>query len=160
MMKRREKSGTPAAQTALGKQIETTMVRTIQRVLAIVCIESILLAGILVVMNIFEQNRSSVSEYTAGIDKTMQARVSMIESVASTIDSGTLTERDEILEYVDEVVQMDDQVSAVYSCYDENITVMSGGWEPPEDFIVTEREWYIEAQKTEPFWCIRMRNMH
>ena len=147
MMKRREKSGTPAAQTALGKQIERTMVRTIQRVLAIVCIESILLAGILVVMNIFEQNRSSVSEYTAGIDKTMQARVSMIESVASTIDSGTLTERDEILEYVDEVVQMDDQVSAVYSCYDENITVMSGGWEPPEDFIVTEREWYIEAQK-------------
>lgn len=147
MKKGTEKDGTPATKTALSNQIETTLIRTIRKVMAIVCIESVLIAGVLVFFYISKTNLSSVREYTADIDKTMQAKVSMIESVASTIDSGTITEHDKVLAYVDEVAKLDNQVSAVYSCYDENITIMSGGWEPPEDFVVTEREWYIKAQE-------------
>lgn len=48
---------------------------------------------------------------------------------------------------VDSMVEKDENVSAAYACYDTNTTIMSGGWEPPADFIVTERIWYIEAQK-------------
>jgi methyl-accepting chemotaxis protein len=77
----------------------------------------------------------------------MQSKVSMLEAIATGINSGTMTNTDDIQAYVDEMVLLDDQVSAVYSCYDENITVMSGGWQPPEDFIVTEREWYKKAQE-------------
>lgn len=147
MKKRTEKSNTPVAQITLSNQIETTLIHTIQKVIAIVCIESILIAGVLVFFYISKTNRSSVREYAADIDKTMQAKVRMIESIAGTIDSGTITEHDKVLAYVDEVAKLDNQVSAVYSCYDENVTIMSGGWEPPEDFIVTEREWYIKAQE-------------
>lgn len=48
---------------------------------------------------------------------------------------------------VDVLVLQNENVSAAYACYDTNTTIMSGGWEPPEDFIVTEREWYIGAQE-------------
>lgn len=147
MKKRTLDSSAPAAQIELSRQIERTQIGIIGKVMAIVCVESILIAGILVFLYISKMNLSSVREYTSDIDKTMQAKVSMIETVASTINSNTLTEQDAILSYVDEVVQLDDQISAVYSCYDENITIMSGGWIPPEDFVVTEREWYIKAQE-------------
>lgn len=46
MNKRRGKNEKSVLQMPLGKPIEKTMVRTIQRVLAIICIESVLLAGV------------------------------------------------------------------------------------------------------------------
>lgn len=59
---------------------------------------------------------------------------------------------------VDEIEADDDNISAVYASYDTNTTIMSGGWIPPDDFIVMEREWYIQAKNnpeevyiTEPY---------
>ena len=148
MKGRKPKTTAPAYEQALGKQIEHTALKTIQRILAIVCIESMLISSVLVFFYISKTNRSAVREYTASIDTTMQSKVSMIESIAGTINTGSLTSDEEILSYVDEMVEKDDQVSAVYSCYNDNRTIMSGGWEPPADFIVTEREWYQKAQET------------
>ena len=105
MNKRRGKNEKSVLQMPLGKPIEKTMVRTIQRVLAIICIESVLLAGVQVFTYVSTLNKDSVREYAAGIDKTMQTKVTMIKSVVSAIDSGTLTEKDEILAYVDEMVR-------------------------------------------------------
>lgn len=48
---------------------------------------------------------------------------------------------------VDVLVLQNENVSAAYACYDTNTTIMSGGWEAPEDFVVTEREWYMKAQE-------------
>lgn len=48
---------------------------------------------------------------------------------------------------VDVLVLQNENVSAAYACYDTNTTIMSGGWEAPADFIVTEREWYQAAQQ-------------
>ena len=148
MKGRKPKTTAPAYEQALGKQIEHTALKTIQRILAIVCIESMLISSVLVFFYISKTNRSAVREYTASIDTTMQSKVSMIESIAGTINTGSLTSDEEILSYVDEMGEKDDQVSAVYSCYNDNRTIMSGGWEPPADFIVTEREWYQKAQET------------
>jgi len=91
-------------------------------------------------------NRSSAEEYTEEINRAMQSKVSMLEAVASGVSSGVLAKEEDIQSYVDAMVSTDDQVSAVYSCYDENITIMSGGWQPPEDFVVMERDWYKGAQ--------------
>ena len=115
--------------------------------LTLICLISIVTAGFLAVMYTLEDNRSSVTEYTGEIDRDMQSKVSMLEAIAAGVSSGTLTERESIQSYVDSMVETDDQVSAVYSCYDENVTVMSGGWQPPADFIVTDREWYKKAQE-------------
>ncbi|MCI7791754.1 MAG: methyl-accepting chemotaxis protein [Lachnospiraceae bacterium] len=130
----------------LSSVIGRMFTKILSRALIIVCMESILIGGCFVIMYILKDNRSSAMEYTEEIDRAMQSKVSMLEAIAAGISSGTLNNKDDILDYVDSMVMMDDQISAIYSCYDENVTIMSGGWEPPADFIVTEREWYKAAQ--------------
>lgn len=130
----------------LSSRIGSTFLKILRRVLIIFCLESVFIGGFFAIMYTLKDNRSSAGEYTEEIDRAMQSKVSMLEAIASGISSGTLNDNAAVLSYVDSMVEMDDQISAVYSCYDENITIMSGGWQPPEDFIVTEREWYKGAQ--------------
>ena len=130
----------------LSSRIGRTFIKILRRTLLIVCMESVLLSGCLAVMYSLKGNKDSVIEYTQEVDQAMQSKVSMIEAIAAGISSGTITEKEDVLSYVDSMVDMDDQVSAVYSCYDENVTIMSGGWEPPADFVVTDRDWYKGAQ--------------
>lgn len=59
---------------------------------------------------------------------------------------------------VDAIEADDENISAVYASYETNTTIMSGGWTPPDDFIVMEREWYMKAKEnpediyiTEPY---------
>ena len=145
-MRKTEGKNTKAAGEGLSSRIGRMFSGVLRRTLIFVCLVSVVIAGFLAVMYTLKDNQSAVTEYTGEIDRAMQSKVSMIEAIAAGISSGTLTERESIQNYVDSMVETDDQVSAVYSCYDENITVMSGGWQPPEDFIVTEREWYKGAQ--------------
>lgn len=144
MKKRDEKK--ERLKESLSGRIGSTFVRLLRRVLIIVCLEAGLLGGIFAVLYALNDNRSLAMRYTEEVDRAMQSKVSMLDAIASGISSGTLNNKDAVLSYVDAMVAMDDQVSAVYSCYDENVTVMSGGWQPPEDFVVTEREWYKGAQ--------------
>ncbi|MGN0166818.1 MAG: methyl-accepting chemotaxis protein [Acetatifactor sp.] len=132
--------------TGLSSKIGSMFIKILRRALIIMCLESVLIGGVLAIMYTLKDNRSSVREYTEEIDRAMQSKVSMLEAIASGISSGTLNDNEAVLSYVDSMVAMDNQISAVYSCYDENITIMSGGWQPPEDFVVTEREWYKGAQ--------------
>ena len=134
-------------QMKLGKQLEQIFGRTILRSVLILCLECMILFTLLLVAYLQLSNKDSAEYYRATIDSSMQSKISMVDAIAVGISSGTITEYDDVLAYVDSMVAMDDQVSAVYSCYDENVTIMSGGWIPPDDFIVTEREWYQEAQK-------------
>lgn len=130
----------------LSSRIGGTFVKILRRVLIIVCLESVLVGVVFAIMYTLKNNSSSAGEYTDGIDLAMQSKVSMLDAIAAGVSSGTLNDNEAVLAYVDSMVAMDDQVSAVYSCYDENVTIMSGGWQPPEDFVVTEREWYKRAQ--------------
>ncbi len=135
-----------ASKEELSSRIGRTFITVLRRALIIMCVESIVISGFLAVMYTLKDNRSAAMRYTEEIDRAMQSKVSMLEAIAAGVDSGTLSEKEEIQAYVDSMVSMDDQISAVYSCYDENITVMSGGWQPPDDFVVTERDWYKGAQ--------------
>lgn len=130
----------------LSSRIGRMFLTVLRRALIIVCLESILIGGCFAVMYTLKDNRSSAMEYTEEIDRAMHSKVSMLEAIAAGISSGTLNDKEDIQSYVDSMVAMDDQISAVYSCYDENITIMSGGWQPPEDFVVMERDWYKGAQ--------------
>ena len=145
-MRKTEGKNTKAAGEGLSSRIGRMFSGVLRRTLIFVCLVSVVIAGFLAGMYTLKDNQSAVTEYTGEIDRAMQSKVSMIEAIAAGISSGTLTERESIQNYVDSMVETDDQVSAVYSCYDENVTIMSGGWQPPEDFIVTEREWYKGAQ--------------
>jgi methyl-accepting chemotaxis protein len=147
MRKKETTMGTGYSDAGLSSKIISTFFYVLLRALLVVCVESILIGCICVLLYTLQGNRSYAKEYSKEIDEAMQSKVSMLEAVAAGIDSGTITEQTDIQNYVDTMADMDDQVSAVYSCYDENITIMSGGWQPPDDFVVTTREWYQKAQE-------------
>lgn len=132
---------------SLSTKISKTFSGVLKRTLLIVCMESVLIGVCFAILYTLQGNQAQASQYTAEIDRAMQSKVSMIDSIASGISSGTITDKEDIAAYVDIMCASDDQVSAVYSCYDENITIMSGGWEAPADFVVTDRVWYQEAQR-------------
>lgn len=146
MHKRKNTNMQQVSSEGLGNRIGRTISGVLRRMLLIVCAESILIAGFISVMYSLEENRGAVKVYTEKIDRAMQSKVSMLDAIAAGVSGGTLNDREAIQTYVDAMVQTDEQVSAVYSCYDENVTVMSGGWQPPADFVVTERDWYKAAQ--------------
>jgi methyl-accepting chemotaxis protein len=132
---------------SMNQKITGTVRRIMQRALLIVSLLALVVSGVLAVMYATQTVHRSSDVYTSELNTTMQSKVSMIEAIAAGISSGSLVNEDDIMAYVDAMVETDEQVSAVYSCYEDNTVIMSGGWEPPEDFIVTERAWYMGAKE-------------
>lgn len=107
--------------------------------------------------------KGEVNELSGAISKEMLANQVLVTSLASSVANLEVTayEGNEGMngnvriddswentrKIVDVLVEQNENVSAAYACYDTNTTIMSGGWEPPEDFVVTERAWYIAAQE-------------
>ena len=118
-----------------------------------------LLAGIIVLAIIIsytmKDNSKQVRLYSAQIDNTMSEKIAFINTVATGASSGTA--QSDYYAYVDEMVEQYDDVSAVYVCVEQDgviysdgiMTYMSGGWLPPDDFVVTERAWYAGAVETQ-----------
>lgn len=129
------------------ERIQGIFVRIMRNILIVVCMEALLITNAIFIINVFSSVKNSAKIHTEQIDSIMKGKMNIIETVAAGINSGKLTEYEDILAYVDSIVKTDDQISAVYSCTNDNTTVMSGGWQPPEDFVVTDRVWYQEAKK-------------
>lgn len=99
------------------------------------------------VVNIREESKLRLTE----IDEKIDIKLSFIRTVSRTLNAG-IVPSDSYSSYVDDLVNMYDDVSAVYICvpedgvvYKDGInTYMSGGWVPPDDFVVSERAWYKE----------------
>lgn len=126
-----------------------------------------LLAGVIVLAIIIsytiKDNSKQVQLYSSQIDNTMSEKMAFINTVATGAASG-MADAD-YYAYVDAMVEQYDDVSAVYVCVEQDgviysdgiMTYMSGGWLPPDDFVVTERAWYAGAAKaqgvyvTEPY---------
>ena len=79
----------------LSVRIGRTFTIILRRALLIVCVESVLLSGIMAVLYTLKENESSVVEYTEEMDRTMQSKVSMLDAVASGISSGTIQEKED-----------------------------------------------------------------
>ena len=145
MWKRKRESGDSLERGSLGKQIQGEIKSVTHKVVLIVCLEFAFVALCLAYMYDAEGAKRHTEEAISCVDQQMDEKIKMVDTMAAAINSGTIEKKEDVLKFVDSMAEKDDQVSAVYSCYDENITIMSGGWEPPADFVVTEREWYKGA---------------
>lgn len=106
---------------------------------------------------------AEVDSLSAAISKEMLANQVLVSSLESSVANLEVTAYEgnhgmngdvrvydswkKTRQIVDVLVLQNENVSAAYACYDTNTTIMSGGWEPPADFVVTDREWYIAAQE-------------
>ncbi len=118
-----------------------------------------LLAGFMVLAIIIsytmKDNSKQVQLYSSQIDTTMAEKMAFINTVATGASSGTA--QSDYYAYVDTLVEQYDDVSAVYVCVEQDgviysdgiMTYMSGGWLPPDDFVVSERAWYVGAVETQ-----------
>lgn len=105
----------------------------------------------IVILSTINNNVNQVQLYSSQIDATMDEKISFINTLATGASSGVI--KDDYYAYVDSMVGLYDDVSAVYVCVEENgavysdgiMTYMSGGWVPPEDFVVSSRAWFQGA---------------
>lgn len=145
--KKKKNSSQLLSSQTYSERIQKTFLHIMRNILIIVCIEAFIISSIIFAANSFSAVKDSAKLQTEQVDSVMQGKISIIKTAAAGINSGKFTEYEEILAYVDSIAATDDQISAVYSCTNDNTTVMSGGWQPPEGFVVTDREWYQEAVK-------------
>lgn len=90
--------------------------------------------------------------YSVEVDDFISNKISLLEVASNTISSGVI-DSSNFGTYVDSLKNMFNDVSAVYISlpehgvvYKDGInTYMSGGWLPPDDFLVSQRDWYKNA---------------
>lgn len=129
--------------------------QSIKRIILGLC----LLAGItvfaLIISYTIKDNNKQVQLYSSQIDNTMSEKIAFINTVAKGASSGVVDS--DYYAYVDTLVEQYADVSAVYLCIEQDdviysdgiMTYMSGGWLPGDDFVVSERAWYIGAENTQ-----------
>lgn len=112
-----------------------------------------ILAGVTIVSimtyYMIQSNISQVKLYTAQINNNISEKKAFISTVAAAAESNEGNYAD----FVDIMVKQYEDVAAVYVCVKEDgtiykdgiMTYMSGGWLPPEDFVVSQRTWYQGA---------------
>lgn len=122
-------------------------------------------------VNISNQRlQNDVLDLTDAISKEMAEKSVLLQSLDSSIEAqgitgydGTIglmgtqeveTAWDSTRLIVDAIEADDENISAAYATYDTNTTIMSGGWTPPDDFVVMERDWYIQAKANPEAVCI------
>lgn len=125
--------------------------KTVSKITRIIILGLCFLAGLIIItlmnLNTVRANNDRVKLYTAEIDSNISEKMAFINTVAT----GAASAKEDYYAFVDSMVAQYKDVSAVYVCVAEDgviykdgiMTYMSGGWLPPEDFVVSERAWYV-----------------
>ncbi|MCM1158556.1 MAG: methyl-accepting chemotaxis protein [Bacteroidales bacterium] len=90
--------------------------------------------------------RAKVLEYADEVNADFDASISQLGSLALVMENEQISGYEDTLAYVDSIVAVNENFSAVYVAYDDKNLIMSGGWQPPEDFDHRTRDWYTGAK--------------
>lgn len=129
--------------------------RSVRRIIMGLCALAGLIVLLIILYYTVRDNRERVQLYSSQIDNRMSQKSAFINAVAAGAPVGGTPE--EYAAYVDTMVGLYDDVSAVYVCVEDEdavykdgiATYMSGGWTPEADFLVSERAWYSGAVATD-----------
>lgn len=127
----------------------------IKRIILGLCMLAGIAILVIIISNTVNSNVNQVKLYRAEIDNTMSEKVAFIDTVAAGVASGVA--QNAYYDYLNTMVELHDDVSAVYVCMKETgtiysdgiMTYMSGGWVPDADFVVSGRSWYVGALSTD-----------
>lgn len=92
---------------------------------------------------------AKVTEYAGEVNNIFSNTSTELDSLVMMVEQGQVSGDEATLDYVDTIVAGKDSFSAVYVAYDDKKLIMSGGWQPPEDFDYRTREWYTGAKELE-----------
>ena len=133
------------ARTMSGR-VKLAFFGVLRRVILCICVSMLLITGFVGVMYAQRTNEQTLADSVGLVKDAMSSKIGLVEAAAAGLDGGTIRLEKQIRAYLDSLAALNDNISAVYSCNDNNVVYMSGGWVPPEGFVVTDRAWYKGAQ--------------
>ncbi len=98
------------------------------------------------------QMKSMTSDYSLQVDEQFNDKLVQLNSLVRMMETEQIRGDAATLKYVDTIVEANDSLSAVYVAYADKHLVMSGGWQPPEDFDFRDRDWYTGTMNTDDFF--------
>ena len=98
------------------------------------------------------QMKSMTSDYSLQMDEQFSDKLVQLNSLVRMMETEQIKGDAATLKYVDTIVDANDSLSAVYVAYADKHLVMSGGWQPPEDFDFRDRDWYTGTMDTDDFF--------
>lgn len=111
--------------------------------------------GMMIIMSVYSTQvsnfrmKAKVVEYADDVNEGFSSNIVQLNSLVLVMENEQITGDEDTLAYVDTIVAADDSFSAAYVAYDDKKLVMSGGWQPPEDFDHRTRAWYTGAKDLE-----------
>ena len=127
-------------------RISKVVMKMIRLVMIVVGIGMFIITCVLTTESSTNKMAAKVTQYTGEVENLMGHTIAQMNSLVMMMEQGQVSGYQQSLEYVDTIVAGDDTLSAVYIAYDDKTLVMSGGWQPPEDFDHRTREWYTGAK--------------
>lgn len=126
------------ARTMSGR-VKLAFFGVLRRVILCICVSMLLITGFVGVMYAQRTNEQTLADSVGLVKDAMSSKIGLVEAAAAGLDGGTIRLEKQIRAYLDSLAALNDNISAVYSCNDNNVVYMSGGWVPPEGFVVTDR---------------------
>lgn len=102
---------------------------------------------------------ATVSDYTNQINSWLEKEAQRVSDVADEIQyqNYDTTSRDSLYPYLANCIGNMSEMYAIYIGCSDNFNCFSDGWIPGDDYIISERQWYIDAASadgviiTEPY---------
>ena len=130
-------------------RITKVVVKLIRFVMLIVGIGMFVVTFSMSIQSSTNKMEAKITQYAGEVDNLFSGTISQLNSLVMMVEQGQVSGYEQTLDYVDTIVEGNNNLSAVYVAYDDKTLVMSGGWQPPEDFDHRTREWYTAAKDLE-----------
>lgn len=97
-----------------------------------------------------EKLNSQSQMYTADISRWTDNILAELNIYAKAIDEGTFRDDDQILQYLETSMGLNDAYpNGIYLGDDSGVYLDGSGWVPDSDWVLTERDWYLEGKDHE-----------
>lgn len=126
----------------------------------VICVVGPILLGIMIaffalsrnqIVKLAKGNLSAASQkYTETIDGWTNGILSELTVYENAIDSGLFTSDAQILKYLETSMGLNDAYpNGIYMGDDKGVYLDGSGWVPDSDWVLTERDWYVEGKDHE-----------
>lgn len=126
----------------------------------VICVVGPILLGIMIaffalsrnqIVKLAKGNLSAASQkYTETIDGWTNGILSELTVYENAIDSGLFTSDAQILKYLETSMGLNDAYpNGIYMGDDKGVYLDGSGWVPDSDWVLTERDWYVEGKNHE-----------
>lgn len=101
--------------------------------------------------HISETVNASVNDIAHQIDSWLSRETQRISDVAAQIKFNEYdkSKRDDLYPFLADCIKNMPEMYAIYTGYSDNFSVFSDGWIPDDDYIITKRQWYMDAVKSD-----------